>query len=193
MFLLLSLLFTAVVGLVGWSWSSYLKKKAIYSHPLVKNVPGIPILGNILDFSTDKIINTMLTYPNKFKTKFLEVYFLNQRGLIITDLAISKEILMKRPKKFRRTSLLDFANNLMGTDKGLFSSEGKLWIRLRKLTSPSFNTLHLSSKYSLIMKEIVNWMMNIAERSSSSSNIIDMKVESFQLTLHIITIVAFGL
>jgi cytochrome P450 len=198
MLLLLSALFTAAAGFIGWVWYCYSKKSATYSHPLVKNVPGIPILGNILDFSADKIINTMLTYPNKFKTKFLEVYFLNQRGLIITDLAISKEILIKRPKKFRRTSLLDFANKLMGTDKGLFSSEGKLWVRLRKLTSPSFNTLHLSSKYSLIIKEIVNWMMNITERSSSSSssgssNVINMKVEAFQLTLRIITIVAFGL
>jgi cytochrome P450 len=185
---LLAIGLTLLVSTILWFLMS--SKKSSKSAHLLKSAPGFPILGNALSFLPENIITTMAEFPSKYG-KFIEIYFFSQRGLLITDPEICKEVLSKRPKTFRRTSLMVYANEVLGTVQGLFASEGTSWIKMRKSTAPSFSNLNISHKYASMTKEILLWIDSLLKKSVHTS--VDMKKESFNLTIRIITIVAFGL
>jgi cytochrome P450 len=181
--------FTLLLSSVLWFFLNSMKKSS-KSHPLLISIPRIPVIGNVLDFAPENIIKTMVEFPKKYG-KFIEFYFFSQRGLLITDIEVAKEVLMKRPKKFRRSSALTYSDEIMGTNKGVFSAEGAMWVKMRKSTSPSFSNLNISHKYASMSKEILLWIDSLLKKSVQSH--VEMKKESFNLTIRIITIVAFGL
>jgi hypothetical protein len=72
-------------------------------HPLVKRAGfGFPILGNLYDFTADSMLDSVRAYPLRFGGPIIEYYMIYLRGLLISDVELVKEILMKRPKRFVR-------------------------------------------------------------------------------------------
>jgi hypothetical protein len=72
-------------------------------HPLVKRADaGFPILGNLFDFTADSMLDSVRSYPVRYGGNIIEYYMMHLRGLLISDVELVKEILMKRPKRFVR-------------------------------------------------------------------------------------------
>jgi cytochrome P450 len=183
------------IVLVFLSISLFFKKKRSTKNPsFVKRLPGgLPFIGNVFDFVPEKMIETFQNVPAKYGP-FVEFNLLGTPGLTVCDPVIGKEILMKRPKSFRRTSLMDHFIDTMNLRTGLFLAEGHTWSRIRKSTLSSFSNLSLSRKYAALTGEIFEWMKRIHETSTQHVNqAIDMRKDSFSLTIRAITLVAFGL
>jgi cytochrome P450 len=166
-------------------------------HPLVKKAKGIWFLGNFLDFSREKSYGTLLEYP-KLYGPFTEFYIFTVHAILITDIKIAKEVLLHRPKKFSRPSIVNYSNHALQTETGLFNANGAIWSRIRKSTAPAFSNLNISHKLQKITLELFSSVdrMNTEHhrlKKTQSSPVIDMKYESFALTIRIITIIAFGL
>lgn len=165
-------------------------------HPFPSFVKGPKsnfIIGNGLDFGPDNLIKTLKNYPAQYG-KFVQFYLGPIRSIMITDLEFVKEIFMKRPKKFQRLQLLNYAANKLGLDSGLFFAESSTWTRIRKATTPSFSNLNLSNKYSRLVSETFSWVNRLKNQLEDNPNYtFDMKYESFTFTIRTITVVAFGL
>jgi cytochrome P450 len=123
---------------------------------------------------------------------FVEYYIFSRRCLLISDLETVKEVLFKRPKKFRRARALEHAAGVLQVLNGLFQAEGSTWQRIRKVTAPSFNLSHVSAQYPKIIDELVNWIERLALTQQKVGKV-DMKFLSFTFTIRMITIIAFGL
>lgn len=176
-----------IVGYVVFS------RKKRNNHPLIRYPRGYPIVGNFFNFGDEVQLRTCIEFPQKYGP-FLEFYVVSLKLFMVCDSTICKEILTKRPKKFRRTSLLEYPNKVLQLSSGLFGAEGAVWSHIRKSTAPSFSNLNISLKFPSIVQEIALWVKHLQTLSSSNEKKeIDMKKEASLLTVRIITIVAFGL
>jgi hypothetical protein len=64
-------------------------------------VEGYPFVGTLLDFLPHKILSSLNSYRNKYG-KFIRTRIFGKRVLVITDSKVAREVLMMRPKLFRR-------------------------------------------------------------------------------------------
>jgi cytochrome P450 len=159
----------------------------------VKSLPGLPFLGSVFYFIPENIVKAFEEIPQQFGP-FVEFYVLGKHGLLIADAEVGKEVLSRRPKMLRRSSLMDYAHEVLQLSCGLFGAEGHVWSRIRKQTLPSFSNLHLAQKFPAVTNEIFEWVKRIYDFSQGHPNqAMDMRKESFSLTIRVITIVAFGL
>jgi cytochrome P450 len=186
------------VGVV-LSWWLYTFLTTKQRHPLLYYHQGYPFFGVVKDFNPRTFLKTAVEYPKRFGP-FVEYFLFGKRGILITEIETCKEILMKRPKKFRRMSTLEYSSNVLNTRRGLFQSNGTVWNHIRKSTAPSFSNQNVMSKFPKIVEEMFLWIERLGNESGGSVDkgvptpaVIDMKYQAFSLTIRVITIVAFGL
>jgi cytochrome P450 len=170
----------------------YKHSRKANAHPLLKRATGKWILGNAYDFMPDNFLNTLKDFPLIYGP-FVECYLLSKRVLLITDVAVGKEVLLKRPKKFGRLKALNYPAAVMNITSSLFYSSGSVWNRVRKSCVPSFSHLNIANKVTDIAKEILSCLETLKADPNLAQKTTDMQHECFQLTVRVITVVAFGL
>jgi hypothetical protein len=69
---------------------------------------GYPVINNGLEFGPDTCVATLQNYPVLYG-KLVEFYLGAIRCLMLNDVELSKEILLKRPKRFQRAQLMQYA------------------------------------------------------------------------------------
>eukprot|EP01031_Cornospumella_fuschlensis_P032162 gene32162-38902_t len=82
-----------------------------------------------------------------------EFYILSMRGLLVTNVDLAREIMIKTPKKFRRLRSFDYATKTMGLEFGLFHANGNVWSRVRRVTAPSFSNNNVQNKFPSVVRE----------------------------------------
>jgi cytochrome P450 len=170
----------------------FTKKRVVL--PFVKRAAGaLPILGHAKEFDVETCMTTFKEYPIKYG-KFVEFFLGPIRSVLVSDVEIAREILMKRPKKFVRMTMMNYAAEQLQILHALFHAEGAVWSRVRKSTTPSFSNLNLTNKFSLMVSEMFSWMdrMN-GQLKETPKMTFDMKYECFTLTIRVVSIIAFGL
>jgi hypothetical protein len=100
----------------------------------VKKAQGWPLLGSALDFLPNNMLPSFISYP-KMLGKVIELYMIFDRFILITDPTLSKDILAKRPKYFRRFYKFDYGFKTLEIAKGLFGANGSQWSTYRRLTA----------------------------------------------------------
>ncbi len=133
-------------------WFFVLRKKAIKSKFELRGPRGYPLIGSVLDFLPSIFQQSCERFANEYGG-VLVAYLFGNRMLIISDLAIVKEILMKRPKVFRRDKALDYSAKILGVTNGVFNAHGPEWSRIRKITSPTLAKHHVMKKTELVLTE----------------------------------------
>eukprot|EP01031_Cornospumella_fuschlensis_P032388 gene32388-39166_t len=183
--LLILPLVAAVVYLLWWVLGG--QKKV----PRIVNLRGYPILGNILDFLPCNILESLEKYTKAYGSLFVMRSF-NRRVFVVSDPSLVREILMKRPKHFRRPYESDHTGKVMGISKGLVHSNGALWSRIRRVAAPSFSQKSVSYMLPGVELEVEAWINRLKEQSFEGLAI-DMTQEAFTLTIRVISQAAFGL
>ncbi len=129
-----------------------LRKRAIKPSFELRGPRGYPLIGSVLDFLPSVFLQTCERLTNEYGG-VLVAYMFGDRFLIVSDLALVKEILMKRPKIFRRNRPLDYNAKIVGLSSGVFNAHGPEWSRIRKITSPTLAKHHLMKKADSMLKE----------------------------------------
>lgn len=120
----------------------------------------------------------------------IELYLFRSRYLLICDVASTKEILIKRPKTFRRDYGIETTFSVVGiAEHSLFSAEGHTWSRLRRLLSTPFNKQNLSRMAPLIQVETNHLVAALAATNEGVVESIEEPLMNF--TLRTILRVAF--
>jgi cytochrome P450 len=157
----------------------------------IKVAAGIPLLGIALNFTRDKILRTLIKIPQEYG-KIALFYIFHRRAYLISDADCIREILLRRPKVFRRRKGEEYVAATLGFTNGLFSSQGASWARLRRATAPSFSSLNVKLKFPAILEQVQDFISRLRDHAKNDSTV-DMKFEAFSLTIRVITVVAFGI
>lgn len=152
---------------------------------------GLPIVGNVADFTPKTILKTLVDYPRIYGPVVRFSVF-NRFSHLITDAELIREVLQKRPKKFRRRRSEQYLSDLLNISTGLFNSNGEVWSRIRRVTSSSFSTLNVKLKFPAIVEQVEGLVDRLKQHAAKGDRV-DMKFEAFSFTIRVITVVAFGL
>jgi cytochrome P450 len=205
MMLLLSLIFRGVVSIICGaivyylydSW--YTDKKTItpgYSANeviTVQKLQAYPVIGNIIPLLPSNIMAYFVGLSQKYGPNvIMELRWpLHVRAFVVRHPEIIDEILLKRPKSFRRPPRkLEYFRGLFGLEKALFFSSGNDWLRVRKLTSPSFSRLNVSGTVPLIW-ESTNQLAERLTAHCGTKTAVEFTKEAITHGLNVITNVAF--
>jgi cytochrome P450 len=151
--------------------------------------PGIPVLGNLLQFSAVKLHRIIENWSNQFGSIF-KINLGNHPVLVITDPEAIQYVLRNRPEKFRRLGRMDEVIVEMGFS-GVFNAEGEDWKHQRRLVSQALNMNHLSSFFPVLVT-ITQVLFDRWKRLSQQNADIEVKSELMRYTVDITSRLAFG-
>ena len=84
--------------------------------------------------------------------------------LWLIDWGVAKEVLMRRPKVFRRDERFNKWAKDAGLEAGIISLEGEDWSRMRQLVSPSFSRQSITRMSDLIFHEAKVFTQGLLDR-----------------------------
>mmetsp|Transcript_23312 Transcript_23312/g.31957 ORF Transcript_23312/g.31957 Transcript_23312/m.31957 type:complete len:538 (+) Transcript_23312:1-1614(+) len=172
---------------IGIILSKLLKKRSSLSGPT-----NYPIIGNAIDFSPDNLVAAVKRYTQKYGNFFV-MHMFSKRVIVISDLDCILDILLRRPKYFRRSDILDPIAKMLEQENSSFFAYGAHWSRLRRSTTPPFNRKNVIDMSSSIWEEIKNTIHGLLNKADGNGNIcVDGKEELIRFTASVLTVVAFG-
>lgn len=168
------------------------KKLSKSGGPKCVSVPGWPIIGNFGYFLDLKQFHvTVLKLCQKYGP-VIELRMFSKRIIVISDPALARECMTKRPKTFRRaSSMTDSLTAFESSLQSLFFAEGDNWARMRRLTSPSFNHKNVSHMRYAIGNQIDQFIARLRP-SADANKTVQMDVEFFCFTIRVMSAAAFG-
>ncbi len=189
-FLALSVVVASIIVL--WLKHTYGEKRTRLKNGRVLVRPArIPFLGIAPQLGPGKIINVFQELVKKYGP-LVDVYIGARRLVIIADSECAKELLMARPKHFRRSKIFDYGVQQGGLDRSLFFSKGHLWSQARRFTAPSFNKQNVNIHAKAIWDQANRWTKKLAESRADGKTEFEFKNEAFHYTLNVITKAGFG-
>ena len=152
---------------------------AVTSIPVV---PGLPLLGNLLQFRRDRLSlqddAARIGPITRLQLAHIPVY-------VVTDAELAHEVLVTEASSFKKSAGLHFLKPMLGD--GLLTAEGEPHRRHRKLLAPAFAPRRLAA-YGEVMaqetaRQVATWRPGQA---------VDLAHEMMELTLAIAGRTMFG-
>jgi cytochrome P450 len=116
---------------------------------------GRPLIGNLLDYRRDPL--EFLTRCVRDYGDFVPIRLGPYDAVVVNDPADIEQVLAETNSNYGRYLLARLSGSLMG--KGLFTSEGPLWQRQRKLLAPAFHR-RVVSGFADIMTSTANHVVD---------------------------------
>lgn len=149
----------------------------------------LPFIGCGLSLRSNSIHRTFEKWAENFAEPFMVDLFGSQ-ALVLSSADHIQDVMIKRPKNFRRLSAIQSLLRELGVD-GLFSAEGEAWKRQRRLVSQALTPAalqELQTGVSTIAHRFLQGMNELADRGKS----IDVFEEACRFTIEVTTQLIFG-
>lgn len=148
----------------------------------IPNLPGLPLLGNLLDFRKDRLgmIDRVAKVGPvaRFDMAHIPVY-------VVTDADLAHQILVEDAAKFKKSAGLQFLMPMLGD--GLLTSEGETHKRHRKLLAPAFAPKRLAAYADIMVDETLAQLSHWRRGQT-----FDLAEELMEMTLAIAGRTLFG-
>jgi cytochrome P450/nitrite reductase/ring-hydroxylating ferredoxin subunit len=158
----------------------------------VQDLPGprgVPLLGNLLQIDVSRL-HTLLEGWAAEHGSVYQVRFGPRRIVVISDRTIADHVLRARPESFRRFHTFESVAAELDM-VGVFTAEGEMWRRLRKLAMAALSTRHLPEFYPII-RTIAGRIRERWKRTAASGAVVDVAEEFKRFAIDITTWLAFG-
>jgi cytochrome P450 len=148
----------------------------------VPAVPGVPLLGNLLQFRRDRLALQDLAARTgpiaRLQLAHVPVY-------VVTDADLAHDVLVTRADGFKKSAGLDFLKPMLG--EGLLTAEGEPHRRHRKLLAPAFAPRRLAAYGEVMVAETQTQLQRWR-----AGDRIDVAEQMMELTLAIAGRTLFG-
>ncbi|MFT3698537.1 MAG: cytochrome P450 [Kofleriaceae bacterium] len=148
----------------------------------IPTVPGLPLIGNLLQFSTDRLA---LQESAARVGPIARVQLAHIPVYIVTDADLAHEVFVDQPEKFTKSAGLEFLKPLLG--EGLLTAEGEPHRKHRKLLAPAFAPKRLAAYGTVMVEETRKQASRWRSRAE-----IDLSAEMMEMTLAIAGKTMFG-
>jgi cytochrome P450 len=145
--------------------------------------------GHVLHLNPKNFIESIRRLAVEMGPAF-ELYIFRSRFLVLCDFASMKEILLKRPKVFRRDYGIERAFEVVGLAKSsLFSAEGDTWRRLHRVLAPPLSRQSAAGMVPSVRREVDAMLREL--EGTGGKTIPDINTTMMQFTLRTVLRVAF--
>lgn len=148
---------------------------------------GLPILGNLQDFSAENKPKILEDWAKKNGSVF-KISLLGKKFVVSTDPDFNIHLYKNRPDKFRRFGKIEEVIAEMGID-GVFSAEGEQWKVHRKLTAEALNTRNVYGFFPTT-QEVTERLLRRWNQKQEFT--VDIQKELMRYTVDLTTRIAFG-
>lgn len=154
---------------------------------------AICCVGSLLECTPRYLIGTIVKNCERLKYHIYDIFVCHIRFTVVSNLADVQEILMKRPKVFRRSRIYQTPITLIGLEKSVALVESSIWSNQRKVFSPPFSKMNVASTMSDIHEESEKFCVYLKDLATSSDNAVDMLHASTYFGCKAFGKVAFGI
>ena len=148
----------------------------------VPSVPGLPLVGNLLEFRRDRLAlqdrAARIGPIARVQLGYLPVY-------VVTDADLAHEVLSAQASSFKKSQVVQYLRPLLGG--GLLTAEGGDHKRNRKLLAPAFAPKRLAAYGDVMVGETRTQLARWRDRQA-----IDLGAEMMEMTLAIAGRTMFG-
>ena len=150
---------------------------------------GLPLAGNLLQLEPERLHLQLEEWAERYGD-FYTFALGPKTTVVVRDMELANKMLRERPKGFRRMSGMLEVLGEMGI-AGVFTAEGKEWLRQRKLVMPAFNPAGLRASHATIALS-TRRLHGLWHRAAQTSAAIDALRDVMRYTVDVTGALAFG-
>jgi cytochrome P450 len=151
---------------------------------------GWPVVGNAFQLTPASAHLQMEQWASEFGSVF-RLQMGKRRIVVVSDHQMVAGILRDRPDGFSRTSRLAVIGKEMGLPPGVFSSNGDVWKRQRRMVMAGFDPAHVRS-YFPSLQVVAGRLAGRWQLAARDGRSIDLQADLMRYTVDTIAGLAFG-
>jgi cytochrome P450 len=151
---------------------------------------GWPVLGNLPQITPARMHLQLGQWAREYG-RFYQIRMADRRVLVVADHEAVATVLRDRPEGFRRTERLEAIGLEMGFKSGLFSVNGEVWKRQRRMVMAAFDPGHVKAYYPSLVKCGERLAGRWAQAARQGVTI-DLQADLMRFTVDAIAGLAFG-
>ncbi|PSN38735.1 Cytochrome P450 6j1 [Blattella germanica] len=196
MWFVISIVISIVSLIISGLYLYFIRHFNYWKEKSVSYVEPFPFFGNLKDVMLQKTdIGHLLknVYDTHKGMPYVGIFFFDQPALLIRDLNLVKQILVKDSYEYFMDRIINMDENVdpMG-NKNMFSLKGEKWRYMRAKMTPTFTSVKIKNMLHLVQtcgNELVECLKNPGSEDSS----IEVKDTMARYTTDVIASCAFGI
>jgi cytochrome P450 len=158
-------------------------------HEDIAGPQGRPILGNMLQLKKNSLHNILENWAHEFGSVY-KIRLGKKPMIILSDTALIREILSRRPKDFRRRVLMEEAAESMGIN-GLFTTDGDNWTQQRKIVMEALDAKHLTQFFPILLK-VTHRLKERWQKNVDNNQSVNVQEDTRLYTIDLMSYIVFG-
>ncbi len=151
---------------------------------------GIPFFGNALQIDTPRFHLQLDRWGREYGP-YYKLQLGPRKVLVIGDHEVVAAVLRDRPEGFRRSSRLEDIGREMGLQPNVFSTNGEVWKRQRRMVMAGFDPSHVKS-YFPSLQSVAQRLAGRWQVAARHGKVIDLQADLMRYTVDTIAGLAFG-
>lgn len=150
---------------------------------------SLPFFGNYFQLKFERLHQDLEQWADQYGSMY-KVHFGPSPGVVISDTAAIQQILVNRPRGFRRGSRLELVADELQLN-GVFAAEGTVWRRQRRLVVAALARAKLTDFFPQLMI-IVNRLKRRWDNAADSGVSVNLCEDLYRFTVDVTMQIAFG-
>lgn len=151
---------------------------------------GLPVFGNLLQIDSTRVHQQVEAWCETFGPVF-KLRLGKRRVVVVGDHELITTVLRDRPDGFRRTQRLEEVGREMGLAGGLFSVNGEVWKRQRRMVMAGFDPVHVKRYYPTLLR-VAERLMGRWQQAAREGRRIELQADLMRFTVDAVAGLAFG-
>jgi cytochrome P450 len=151
---------------------------------------GVPVFGNLLQIESTRLHLQLEQWCEEYGAVF-KLRLGPRRAVVVGDHELIAQALRDRPDGFRRTAKLEQVWTEMGLFGGVFSANGDVWRRQRRMVMAGFDPAHVKRFYPSLQR-VAERLVQRWQRAADAGTAIDLQADLMRFTVDAVAGLAFG-
>lgn len=156
------------------------------SRPTVPLHPGLPLLGNTLDFLRDPL-GILRTLRQRYD-RIVHLRIGGRHQYLLLRPEDVKHVLQENHRNYGRSPAFQILKIFLGN--GLLTSDGDFWRRQRRLAQPAFHRQKLAALAQTMIAEATSWIRELGQRAGQQP--VNVSQALMDVTMRIVCKTLFG-